>query len=122
MELIQMQPTGKTPITQCIPVFIITKEGKSYNAEGIKFVKDGIEKHFNVHNDLVIYSGIGINDAKTLATFIEQKTNSYVILSTKDDVVFIPQNNNKHICYNLREQPDKPSWEILMESCHLELY
>ena len=122
MELIQMQPTGKTPITQCTPVFIITKEGKSYNAEGIKFVKDGIEKHFNIHNDLVIYSGIGINDAKTLATLIEQKTNSYVILSTKDDVVCIPQDNNEHICYNLKEQPDKSSWEILMESCHLKTY
>jgi hypothetical protein len=122
MDLIQIQPTGKTPIKQCTPVFIITREGKSYNAEGIQFVKEGIEEHFDIHSDLAIYSGIALNNTKVLAKFVEENPNGYIVLATKDSVVYIPQHHNQDICYDLRANPDETSWELLMKICRLELY
>ena len=122
MDLVQIQPTGKTPIKQCTPVFIISKEGKSYNPEGIQYVKDSIEERFDIHSDLAIYTGIALNNTNVLVKFIEENPNSYIVLSTREQVVFLPKQVNQDICLDLRDYPDESSWELLMKMCRLELY
>ena len=122
MDLVQIRPTGKTPVEQCVPVFIVTREGKVYNAEGADFVKSHIEEQFNIHSDLAIYSGPGMNDTQCLAAFMENKPNAYLVLATKESVIFIPQHHNENICLDLKEHPEETSWELLMKVCCLELY
>ncbi len=122
MELINIQPTGKTPINKAIPVYIITKEGKNYNDEGMQFIKDGLKNHFGINEDLAIYTGVGLNDASVLSTLLRKKSNAYIVLATKEKVGFIPQDVNETICLNLDDNKNISSWEVLMRSCELEPY
>ncbi|MCR5626520.1 MAG: hypothetical protein K6F99_04290, partial [Lachnospiraceae bacterium] len=88
MDLINIQPTGKTPIKESIPVFVITREGKKYNSDGIEFIKNSLKQHFGIDEDLAIFTGIGLNNASVLSSFLRNKPNAYLVLSTKDNIVF----------------------------------
>ena len=126
MDLIQIQPTGKSSIKNSIPVFIITKEGKPYNQKGIEFIKNELKEHFGINTDLAIYTSISINEPTVLAKFIQTVKNPYVVLSHKDGIGFFPSNANSEICNNLIEShaewPNMTSWQIIMKTSGLAIY
>ena len=121
MELIAIQPTGKTPITESVQVYIITREGKSFNEEGLKFIQNGLKEHFGINTDLAIYTGIGLNSPKVLTKLLKNNPNAYIILSMKDQIGFFPQDINDKLCLNFKNHPNESSWEILMRSCEKEI-
>lgn len=128
MDLISMQVTNSpnTPIEDNTSVFILTREGKPYTDEGIKYIRESLKNMFNVTNDLSIYTGIGINEPKVLTELIHTTKNPYIVLSHKDGVGFFPVDANEEICETLIEDhessPNMTSWQIIMKNCKLEVY
>ncbi len=125
LELLQIHPTGKD-IKTAVPVYIITKTGSDYTDEGIAYIKEQLEHHFNEKRDFAMYTGLAINKSSFLKDRLKNNMDSYVVLSTKENVIFVPQTGNEDICHNIdesiTEKKDETTWEILMKSCHQELY
>ncbi len=125
IDLMQIHPTGND-IARAIPVFIITKHGSDYTEDGIQYVKQSIKDNFGESRELAIITGLAVNSPKVLRGRLQARPESYVVLSTKNDIIFIPNHNNQTICNNIDERlatkPKATSWEILMETCKQELY
>ena len=108
MELITIQNTNsKTSTKDNTSVFILTRNGSTYSKEGIDYIRESLDKEFNVKDDLSIYTGIGINEPTVLAKLIQTVNNPYVVLSHKDGIGFFPSSANSLICENLIEGHDK---------------
>ena len=120
LDLINMHPDGKN-IKDAASVYIVTKNGSDYTHEGIDHVRKSIRENFNETKPLTVFTGQAINSPKLLKDRLRADTRSYVVLSTNEDIIFIPRKNNYAICENIDEKlaydPDVTSWEILMESC-----
>lgn len=125
IELMQMHPTGKD-IKSAIPVYVVTKEGKDYTSKGIDYIKSSLNEEFDETNDLNIITGQSINSPKVFKAMLQRNMNAYIVLSTKDNVIFIPPKNNGIICENIDESlqnnPKITSWEIIMTACKQTLY
>ena len=128
LDLIRIHAEQKD-INNAIPVFIITKNGSDYNDKGIDFVKNTIKKDLKETGNLAVMTGKIINRPEMLRNRLKSRPESYVVLSTRDNVIFIPKEANDSICENIDEKINDPkskkhpsTWEILMESCKQELY
>ena len=125
LELINMHPDEKDP-KHAMSIYIITRNGSDYNDEGITYVRESIKEHGD-ERPMNIFTGMALNSPKMLKDRLSNDAcAAYTVLSTKDDVIFIPGKNNHSICDNIDEilphKPDATSWEILMESCKQEIY
>ena len=56
--------TGSSKKTQ--QVYIITKQGKSYTEEGMKYVQEQLEQRYNEKNELIFFAGAEFNKPKSL--------------------------------------------------------
>ena len=100
-------------------VYIITKEGRAYNDDGLHYVGGVMKKEFGVDfNDIEFNSGAAFNKPELLARQLEKHEDAYLVVSTSDDVIFIPKTVNPQIVNNLRENPEETSWRILVYSCN----
>ncbi|MBE5923247.1 MAG: hypothetical protein E7271_02100 [Lachnospiraceae bacterium] len=124
-ELLRMRPMDKN-VKNASPVFIVTRDGADYNEDGIQYVRNEIKSQFQETNNLLVYTGPGINMTNVLKTQLEKNKSSYLVLSMKTGIIFIPRQCNEDIIKNLtsvpKEDPNATSWEILMDSCHQEIY
>ena len=99
-------------------VYIITKEGRVYSDEGLRYVGSVMKRKFNVDFfDIEFNAGKAFNRPTLLARQLEKHEDAYVVISTAEGIIFLPKSENETICFNLRENPDKTSWEILMRGC-----
>lgn len=125
MELMQVHPLNGD-MKNADHIYILTRNGSDYNHEGLEYIENTIREAFETKNNLVAYTGIAVNNPKVLKANLEKWPDSYVVISTRDDVLFLPPFANPDICANidekLAEKPDATSWEILMESCKQEIY
>ena len=99
-------------------VYIITEEGRAYNDKGLRFVGSAMKERFDVgFNDIEFNSGAAFNKPELLAGQLEKHEDAYLVVSTREDIIVIPKEENPAMCHNLRENPDETSWNILMYSC-----
>ena len=104
-------------------VYIITKQGKNYTEEGMKYVKEQLEKRYNEKNELIFFAGTEYNKPKNLLAALKDNNNAYVIVSFDEGIAYFPKTDIPLICKNMQlavdNNYDDTSWEILMESANI---
>ena len=68
------------------PVYILTKEGKVYNEDGLYYLRDTLKMN---NKDIIFTMGKDLNDPYVLTKFIENKTELTIICSVKDFILTI---------------------------------
>lgn len=124
LELVNIHPADHD-MENAVPVYIITRTGSDYNKNGIDHIRKSLAKHFNENRELNIFTGKALNDPKLLRSRLRTNPESYIVLSTKDDIIFIPKEGNEAIYNNLEEklaEKDITSWKVIMQSCKREIY
>lgn len=125
IELLRMHPTGKNP-KDATPVFVVTRNGSDYIDEGLKYIKDTLKELFQEENDLIIYTGSGLNVLKILKAQFEKHLDAYCVLSYNEGVMFFPRKCNKQIIENLttvhEENPKENAWNVLMQMIERKPY
>ena len=124
IDMMKIHPTGDD-IKSATPVYVITKNGSDYTQEGIDYIKTSLEKEFNETNDINVITGQSLNSPNVLKKMLLGNMRAYIVLSTKDDVIFIPPDSNDKIYANLKEAMENKmnlsSWEILVLSIQPQL-
>ena len=98
-----------------INVYIITEEGRSYTTEGLKYLTGVLEKEFNVKDQLAFLMGWVYNDPDRLIESLKTYPDSYVVVSKKDGIGFVPPDQLDAICEALEDLKPNTSWETLVE-------
>ena len=101
-----------------IPVYIITKEGRSYTTKGLNTVTDMLKTDYDISDELSFFAGSAYNDPMLLADRLD-KSNVTIVLSLSDRIAaFYDKNGMPDIAADLRNTADtgKTSWEIISEA------
>ena len=100
-------------------VYIITKEGKAYNKEGLEILKTNLSKNGCTNPTFIM--GQTTNNSKVLAAAIKENPNRiHIVLSHKTGVIGIPTKAYDDIYYNLINNPNDTSYECLVKTYKLE--
>ena len=98
-------------------VYIITKEGKEYNPEGIAHIMTRIRKDHNDESEINIMQGQIINNPNVLADFLnDDPKNSYIFVSHNKGIDLIHTNDDIHATIDLLKDKKATSWSILMHA------
>lgn len=125
IELLRMHPMGDNP-RKATPVYIVTRNGSDYTNKGLCYVEDEIKDQFQEENELVAYTGPGLNYLKVLKAQLEKHPDAYCVLSYDKGIMFFPKECNQQIVDNLikvyAQNPKENSWAILMMMINQEPY
>ena len=117
IEMMNIHPTGDD-IKTATPVYVITKDGSDYTQDGINYIKNSLEKEFNETNDIKVITGQALNSPNVLKKLLLNNMRAYIVISTEDDVIFIPPDINQNVYANLKEAVTRKleftSWELLL--------
>ena len=98
-------------------VYIITREGRSYNTKGLTVITEMLKDDYGVTDELSFFAGWKYNDPMVLADKIES-CEVAVALSLSDKIaVNYCKNGMPYIAEDLRDPKNagKTSWEIISE-------
>ena len=96
---------------------ILTREGRAYSEEGKQYVTDMLTKEFGVEG-VCLFEGRNFNSKKLLRVFLESNPDTYIVVSTAENIIFIPPENNGKVIKALSEEDsDRTSWEVIKELC-----
>ncbi len=120
MNLINIQKTNARKTRKMANIFLITEKGNGFNEKGIEYIRSTLNDDNGVDANFTVYSGIGINEpdvlAKMLKHMLEQKKESYIVLSANDRLWFYSPDAVSTVCENLKEGADMTSWEVMVDS------
>ena len=95
-------------------VFIITKNGKAYNNEGLNYIRNALSEDYGENDDMEFLAGETYNNVRHLKKEIGKTgTKPYIVLSRDDGITFFGPKGMDKIKSNLSYYDDKTSWEIL---------
>lgn len=99
--------------------YIITKNGRKFNQEGIDHVLNTIRTEFNDTSQIYINQGQMFNDKKILSDSISKNPeNNYIIVSTSTNIIFIHHINDIKKAIDFLNEPeykDLTTWEVLTD-------
>ena len=99
--------------------YIITKEGRKYNKEGIDHVLNTIRTEFNDMSQIYINQGQIFNDKKVLSDLIAKNPeDNYIVVSTNPGMVFIHNTDDIKKAINFLNEPEYKNltvWEVLTD-------
>lgn len=96
-------------------VYIITREGRAYSTEGLKYLTEMVANNYDIYDQLIFVQGQVYNDPEYLAGQLEKSEPSpVVVISAEDGIYSVTGDNDIRIVANtLREASEGTSWEIL---------
>ncbi len=96
-----------------IMVYILTKEGRAYNAKGIQLVVDEMKNEYGIDKeDLNITEGAVYNDTKILGEQLLENDESYIFVSRVEGVSSLGSEWTKGFGEKLLDSNGLTSWEI----------
>ena len=104
-------------------VYILTKENRKYNEDGIKYILDKMRNHYHDYSDINIAEGPLYNDPSVLCQFLKDDVeNSYVFISYATGIATLyTENDINHFIDILENNTDEntTSWLIIMSALGL---
>lgn len=99
--------------------YIITKNGRKFNQEGINRVLNTIRTKLNDTSQIYINQGQTFNDKKVLSDLIsENPEDNYIIVSTNPGMVFIHNTDDIKKAIDFLKEPEYKNstvWEVLTD-------
>ena len=104
-------------------VYIVTKQGKTYNDEGVEYVLDCIRNTFHDYSDVHLFEGPLHNTPSVLADFLKDDPgHSYVFISHNKgiEIMYRPDSINRYIeILEANTDENETSWTLIMEALGL---
>lgn len=102
-------------------IYILTETGAAYNDEGVAYVLDIVRnKYHETAPDLSVNMGALYNDPKFMAKELADNPDSYIFVSTAQDIVGIhtPEGTGALI-KNIKNHPEVTVWEAACRTYNL---
>lgn len=97
-------------------LFLLTKDGKTYNVEGLQYISKRFAENHNIKEHLAVKDGDKLNNPKYLAENLKKYANACIVISKSDDVITIADENfNKNFIEKLESATVETSWEIAVK-------
>ena len=100
-------------------VYIITKEGREYNDEGLKMLTENLAK-YGCTDPTFVMGGTTNNPLALAAAIKENSDGIHIVLSHKTGVLGVQEEAHEDLYTNLMQNPDHTSYEIISEMYRLE--
>ena len=91
-------------------VYILTREGRGYTEEGCDYIRNMIVNDYNDESQLVFAMGSVYNDGEYLKALLEERPDSYVVVSTACNIFVVAGENLRDLAEHLCKE--ETSWEM----------
>ena len=89
-------------------VYILTREGREYTEEGCDYVRSMISDNYNDDDQFIFAMGSVYNNGKYLKELLEEKPDSYVAVSTSQNIFIVSHENIQSLIMDLNDE--ETSW------------
>lgn len=90
-------------------IYILTREGRDYTQDGYEYVENMIREDYNEEADVTFAVGSVYNGGEYFKKLLQEKPDSYVVVSTSQNIFVVCQKNIQSLIHDLNDE--ETSWE-----------
>lgn len=102
-------------------VYIVTKEGRAYSDEGLRFVTDQLQDNYKITDELTFIMGESLNNPKYLSKKLDSEQDKALVVSIENGVFTLYDKSDiQKVIRLLNENQNQTSWQTLssqMQKC-----